>query len=162
MTIETIEDDIAGGIAETFGLSDTKRDWMRQFIAEQLKRQATDAAKPSEQVVELPIYKHQAKCLRCYTEYEIAVPYKFAASINPSPDIKVLEEVMDMLRVRHSRGIHNANEVHNLHRALIESDIDPQHVGREALLFCLAETLIVQKQALAKLDEYMKGNVCRG
>ncbi len=42
--IETLEHDIAGGVAETLGLSDNKRQWIYEFVKEQIKRH--EAAKP--------------------------------------------------------------------------------------------------------------------
>jgi len=47
MSIETLEHDIAGGIAEAFGLSDDKRQWIYEFVRENIKR-----AKTAEQPVD--------------------------------------------------------------------------------------------------------------
>lgn len=59
MPHETLEHDIAGGIAEVFGMSDKQRDWMLGFVKTQLKR-----AKSYEQVDKItPVVAWQESAL---------------------------------------------------------------------------------------------------
>jgi len=102
MSIETLEHDIAGGIAEAFGLSDDKRQWIYEFVRENIKR-----AKTAEQPVVIPQFIEDMKAriakakqsfvFVCEKDFRLATP-DYAKYRDAQIGFNIAEEAISLIQ----------------------------------------------------------------
>ncbi len=86
--IETLEHDIAGGIAETLGLSDKQRDWIHGFVIAQLKSRA-------------PSVDMEASCSEITDKKDSAL-YKALWALRHAMQVKVMLRLTPTLLLFHN------------------------------------------------------------
>ncbi len=67
--------------------------------------------------------------------------------------VRALEVAREALGIKYPKMLYSGDEINHLHSVLIQNDIDPVHVGREAIIHCLAEILTQQDKALNLINQ---------